>query len=215
MRILDLFCGAGGAAMGYHKAFPSAEIVGIDINPQPNYPFTFRQADLSTAREWDDEQWDLIHASPPCQRFSTLNAVNDNEYDNLLDVVRDILFTLDVPWVIENVPGAEKKSDMNPNLALCGSMFNLRYGGFELRRHRLFETSFVVPQPPHAHELPVLGVYGDLARFRRPSNRGVKAGFYDAQRLMRIEWMTKREIVQAIPPAYTEFIGFWLDEIHL
>lgn len=200
MRLLDLFCGAGGASVGYHSA-DFDEIIGVDINPQPNYPFEFIQADVM---EWDGfAGFDLIHASPPCQVHSDLSSMlpKDHQHRDLVAATRDRL--KGCQYVIENVPGAPL---INPTV-LCGSAFNLRFDNYELRRHRLFETSFPLMAPPCQHRDPVLGVYGDLSKHRRPSNRGVKAGFHDAKRLMEIDWMTPKEIVQAIPPAYTEYIG--------
>ena len=208
MRVLDLFCGAGGAAMGYHRA--GFEVVGVDIEPQPNYPFRFVQTDaLRYIESLIDlgyaNRYDLIHASPPCQAYSTLrHSPGASEYADLVDVTRNLLDILGRPYVIENVPGAP----LWRPITLCGSMFDLRSEGFELRRHRLFETKpFGVPQPVCDHLLPVLGVYGDLTPNPRPSTRGVKAGHENARQLMGIDWMTTPELVQAIPPAYTEHIG--------
>lgn len=212
MRLLDLFCGAGGAAMGYMLA-GFDEIVGVDVVPQPNYPFDFIEGDaFEVARTLDLASFDLIHASPPCQAYSTLrHAPGAGEYPDLVDATRVLMGEYVTArgsgrpaWtVIENVPGAPLE---NP-VRLCGSSFDLRHDGFELRRHRLFEVPFSILAPPCAHRDPVLGVYGDLAKNRRPSPRGVKAGIDDAKRLMGIGWMTPKELVQAIPPAYTKFIG--------
>ena len=133
MRILDLFCGAGGAAAGYHRAFPNAEIVGVDIVPQPRYPFTFIQAD---ALEFPLDGFDFVHASPPCQAFTAYRrrggGVGDG-YPDLIAVVRARLLCHDATYVIENVPGAP----LHHPVQLCGSSF-----GLNVRRHRLFETSF-------------------------------------------------------------------------
>ena len=210
MKILDLFCGAGGASMGYHQSFPEAEIVGIDHKPQPNYTFKFIQADATALDIYDD--YDLIHASPPCQAFSTLkHSAGAKEYtDWEIPFIRQILKSTGKAYVMENVPGAPL---LNP-VTLCGSMFSLVYHGYELRRHRLIETSFPVQQPPCAHEYRVLGVYGDLAKQRRASTRGVKAGHEDAKHLMGIGWMTSQEITQAIPPAYTRYIANQMQHLY-
>ena len=213
MKLLDLFCGAGGAAVGYHRA-GFDEIVGIDIEPQPNYPFEFIQADVM---EWDGfAGFDLIHASPPCQIHSDLKTVlpKDHQHQDFVADTRERL--QGSRYVIENVPGAPL---INP-IQLCGSAFGGRADlplyktetsmvrqVFELRRHRLFECTFPIMAPPCNHQAKVLGVYGDLSKHRRPSNRGVKAGIRDAELLMGIDWMTPKEIVQAVPPAYTEYIG--------
>ena len=203
MRILDLFCGAGGASMGYHLAFPDADIIGVDHQPQPVYPFEFIQADATALNIYDD--YDFIHASPPCQAHSTLkHSPGAKDYtDWEIPVIRQILESTGKPWVIENVPGAPLRDP----LLLCGSMFSLVHDGYELRRHRLFETSFRVEQPACQHRYPVLGVYGDLAKRRRASTRGVKAGYDDAKHLMDIGWMTSKDITQAVPPAYTRYIA--------
>lgn len=200
MRLLDLFAGAGGASVGYYRA--GFEVVGVDIKPQPNFPFAFVQSD---ALEWADfDRFDLIHASPPCQAYSPLrHSPGAGDYPDLVLLTRNLLQAADVPYVIENVPGAPL---LNP-VTLCGSAFNLRHQDFELRRHRLFETSFPLIVPPCDHRDPVLGVYGDLSKNRRPSTRGVKAGIADAEALMGIDWMTVDEMTEAVPPAYTQFIG--------
>jgi len=213
MRILDLFCGAGGAAMGYHRAFPDAEIVGVDNRPQPNYPFEFVQADAMT---YPLDGFDFIHASPPCQAFTSLKVMaNARRHDDLLTGTRGRLKANGAPWAIENVPGAPMSGVM-----LCGSMFGLHDGIYELRRHRLFETSFPLPAMRCAHRLPVVGFYGNHARRRQrtvnghpdhgqpdiPSSERMK--LVDA--LMGINWMTWSEANQAIPPAYTQYIGKYI-----
>lgn len=202
-RLLDLFCGAGGAAMGYHRA--GFDVVGVDINPQPRYPFLFHQGDaLELPTEYLVE-FDAIHASPPCQAHSTLrHSPGAADYPDLVEATRALLGASGRPYVIENVVGAPL---INP-ITLCGSMVGLEAGEFQLRRHRLFESNHVLFTPSWcSHRLPVLGVYGDLSKNQRPSTRGVKAGVAQAERLMGIDWMTRRELVQAIPPAYTEWIG--------
>ena len=214
MRLLDLFCGAGGAAMGYHRA-GFAEIVGVDINPQPRYPFEFVQSDWESALAtipgmWGDEPY-AIHASPPCQRYSTMTAKWGRQ-ENHPDLVQPVQEALDAfaedgtPFVIENVSGAPLR---NP-VMLCGSMFGLGAEGYGLRRHRLFETSFDLWAPSScAHVGPALPVYGhpggsskrDGLRF--PGISAWRAG-------MGIDWMNQHELAESIPPAYTEYIGRYL-----
>lgn len=199
MKLLDLFCGAGGAAMGYHRAgFTS--IVGIDIRPQPNYPFDFIQGDAMGP--WDTDRlalFDAIHASPPCQGFTKAQKIQGNAYADLITPLRPILEATGRPYVIENVVGAPL---LNPVL-LDGTMFP----ELHTKRPRLFETNwplevpflrFKVPQPkmgrkPKDHEwIQVVGNFTDVEEGRRA---------------MGIDWMTRDELREAIPPAYTEYIG--------
>lgn len=205
--LLDLFCGAGGAAMGYHRA--GFEVVGVDLAPQPNYPFAFIQADA--LRALDVGTWvgaAAIHASPPCQRFSPMTARHGahavEDHPDLVDPVRDRLLGIPLPFVIENVPAAPLRAD----LRLCGSMFGLGAGDFGLRRHRIFELRGFEVWPPAscAHVKPALGVYG------HPGGRSVRdqrqmPSTAEWREGMGIDWMTVDELAEAIPPAYTEHIG--------
>jgi DNA (cytosine-5)-methyltransferase 1 len=202
-RILDLFSGAGGAAMGYHRA--GFEVVGVDIAPQPNYPFEFHQGDaLETLDDWVDGVFDAIHASPPCQAYSTITpaAARDNHPD-LVGPVRELLERTGLPWVMENVVGAP----MLTGFILCGSMF-----GLKVRRHRLFESNrlFMPPVCDHKAQGEVLGVYGQGGggKSTRPSGGGgTKAPQREWGELMDMPWARPQEIKLAIPPAYTKFIG--------
>lgn len=204
MRILDLFCGAGGAAMGYHMAFPDAEIIGVDIKPQPRYPFTFIQSD---AMQWlDDSKWyDLIHASPPCQAFSITGnlarAQGKKASDlDLLTPLRPLLRASGIPYVIENVPGAP----LEDPVTLCGSTFGLR-----VRRHRLFESSLDLQphgQCRHKEQGKPVGVYYSIGD-KIPSGGTTATSLEDAQDAMGIDWMTWNELKEAIPPQYTFFLG--------
>ena len=207
MRLLDLFCGAGGAAVGYYRA-GFTEIVGIDIAKQPRYPFTFIRADaLNPPVNLSD--FDLIHASPPCQRFSkarSFNKIRHNvdwrDFPDLLTPCREMLNRVDVPFVIENVPGAPMRID----IMLCGTMFGLR-----VFRHRLFEINpfafFLTP--PCQHEGTVKD--GDYYCIVNNGGLGLTTTPYASkaicQKAMGIDWMTRKEITQAIPPMYTEFLG--------
>lgn len=199
MKLLDLFCGAGGAAMGYHRA-GFDEIVGVDIKPQPRYPFQFIQADAMT---FPLEGFDAIHASPPCQKYSMASQSQRNkgkEYPDLLAPTREILKIYNRTWIIENVPGAP----MRPDFKLCGC-----HVGLKIRRERWFETNwngFSLVRPCD-HREPVVSVVGHgtptWVRKRLEFNPTVK----DYRAAMGIDWMTRDELSQAIPPAYTEFIG--------
>lgn len=210
MRILDLFCGAGGAAMGYHRAFPDAEIVGVDINPQPNYPFTFHQGD---AMDYGFGGFDFIHASPPCQAHTTMSnrwRGAGGEADNHLDYIAAIRWRLvhaDTPYVIENVPGA--RAHLNNPITLSGGAF-----GLNVERSRLFECSFPVgPPPAFVKVAEPVGVYGKAHDGRRLFTRKDGSSQYAAKSLaegqaaMGIDWMEWRELAESIPPAYTEWIG--------
>ena len=201
-RILDLFCGAGGAAAGYHLAFPDAEIVGVDINPQPRYPFTFVQSDALT---FPTDGFDFIHASPPCQHFTRYrNVVKDiaERYDNHLPATQARLRAQDTPWVIENVEGAP----MSPTVVLCGSMF-----GLDVRRHRLFESSFMMLQQPCNHkawtERPYKGSTGRGPRFTCEIGAWNEPLQLQMRAMGATHRMTLRELSESIPPAYTRYIG--------
>lgn len=204
VRLLDLFCGAGGAAMGYHRA--GFEVIGVDIAPQPNYPFEFHQAD---ALAWDDfDGFDAIHASPPCQAYTTMNNRHGSASPALISKTRIKLALTGLDYIIENVVGARYELD-HPYL-LTGEMFGLR-----VYRPRLFETNFplLVPPPPPRQKDPV-AVYGKNDQ-RRLWTRGdgtiLRAATYeDASEAMGIDWMTWDELCEAIPPAYTELIGLQL-----
>jgi DNA (cytosine-5)-methyltransferase 1 len=202
-RLLDLFCGAGGAAMGYHRA--GFEVVGVDITPQPRYPFEFHQGDAMT---WPLDGYDAIHASPPCKRFTDLAHMwNRLEHPDLLTPTRERLTANGHPWVIENVEGAP----MSNFITLCGSAFGLTTTRAELRRHRRFESSIewpvFIPACAHGARSRVIGVYGGHGRDRRRRVNGQDFPTTDRRSAMGIDWMTGEELNQAIPPAYTEWIG--------
>lgn len=193
--------------MGYHRA--GFEVVGVDIAPQKNYPFEFHRGDALT---FPLEGFDAIHASPPCQAHSALRRVHQgNRYPDLLPATRERLTASGLPYVIENVPGAP----MNCMIVLCGSMFGLGSGGRQLRRHRQFETSFAIMSPPCQHQGEVIGVYGNGGPARRTTTHsGGSQGYrWEAREAMGIDWMRHEELSQAIPPAYTEWIGVRLREV--
>jgi DNA (cytosine-5)-methyltransferase 1 len=193
-RLLDLFCGAGGAAMGYSRA--GFDVVGVDNRPQPRYPFEFHQGDAMT---WPLDGYDAIHASPPCQDHMRTPGPTAHHHGTgwMLSATRARLIANGKPWVIENVPGAA----MTTHLVICGCVVGLG----ELERERWFETwpPLFDLRAPCLHEQPVIGVYGNTGR--KKGQR--RAGVADWQRAMGIDWMIARELSQAIPPAYTEHIG--------
>ncbi len=223
-RLLDLFCGAGGAAVGYSRA--GFEVVGVDIAPQKNYPFAFIQADAMT---FPLEGYDAIHASPPCQGYSIMRNLpwlRDREYPLLIEPTRERLIASGLPWVIENVMGAQRKAQMHAGW-LCGQMF-----GIPVLRHRLFQTSFYWLQPAHmphwgtvrngrtlgsrARDIVTVDGLERNMRGKRTlgngaqapaANVGHAAGFELAKLAMGIDWMKREELTQAIPPVMTEYIG--------
>jgi DNA (cytosine-5)-methyltransferase 1 len=203
-RLLDLCCKAGGAARGYADA--GFEVVGVDIEPQPHYPYEFHQADALT---FPLDGFDAVHASPPCQLFSAMSVCRPglaDEYPDLIGPVRDRLQANGVPWVIENVEGAPLSRATSlfgaHGLMLCGHMF-----GLPLYRHRLFETSFPISTPYHpAHRIPT----SDAGHWRPGtiiSVAGNCAPIALAREAMGIDWMTRDELAESIPPAYTKHIG--------
>ena len=206
-RLLDLFCGAGGCSMGYHRA--GFDVYGVDIEPHPDHPFELIAADaLDVLRDRAFLSWfEAIHASPPCQGYSTATA-DHTRHPRLIGEVRELLRVTQKPYVIENVQGA--RPHMDHPVTLCGSAFGLR-----VRRHRLFESNVFLLPTQCNHALPAIGVYGDHpdrpGGWLRPdgTSRGVKAtSLEDAQDAMGIDWMTRwDDLADAIPPAYTEYIG--------
>ncbi len=205
---LDLFCKAGGASMGLYRA--GYDVIGVDIERQPRYPFGFIQAD-ALRPPFDLRQFDLIWASPPCQAHTSMRTMhNAKEHANLIPATRSMLRSSGAFFVIENVVGAPLE---NPAM-LCGTMFGLWAGGAELRRHRLFETNFPLQQLAcnHGAELATIGVYGGHVRNRRrragSHARGVADFTIDqGKEAMGIDWMTLTELSEAIPPAYAEYLG--------
>lgn len=207
MKLLDLFCGGGGAGAGYAAA--GFEVVGWDITAHPRYPFEFHQGDaLALTPEYLD-QFDLIHASPPCKTHTRLKAFSSSHHLDLIPQTRALIG--DRPYVIENVEGAP----LNAPVKLCGSMF-----GLDVQRHRLFETNWPLVQPECRHERwtnrypvkryhsgvgvitysPVVCVFG--------GGQGLGPGETDLWRkVMEMPWASKAELSQAIPPAYTKWIG--------
>jgi DNA (cytosine-5)-methyltransferase 1 len=223
-RALDLFCGAGGATKGLQQA--GFYVVGVDFAPQKLYcGDEFYQMD---ALEADCDEFDFIWASPPCQKFCALRFMPDaKEHPNLIPETRARLVASGRPYCIENVDAAPL-GEAGYLTMLCGTMFGLRTadGSAELRRHRVFETSFSIPLRPKCqhHAIP-LGVYGGHVRDRcrritaigvngqgtpQSGRRGRVRQYFtidQAREAMGIDWMPMSQLSQAIPPAYSEFIG--------
>jgi DNA (cytosine-5)-methyltransferase 1 len=206
MKCLDLFSCAGGAGEGYSRA--GFDVTGIDIKPQPHNPHHFIQGDALQFLREHGREFDFIHASPPCQGYSTLAAMHPGKkWPKLIDQVRSLLKATGKHYVIENVETAplNRESDLfgNHGVMLCGSMFGLGVERGFLRRHRIFETSFPVPQPECRHKGKAVGVYG------HGGYTGKRRMLYreEASKAMGIDWMNRDEMCQAIPPAYTEWLG--------
>lgn len=212
-RLLDLYSCAGGAAKGYHQA--GFDVTGVDLNPQPRYPFEFHQADaLEYVREHAHE-FDAIHASPPCQAYSITRNTHTVEHPDLLEPTRQALIQTGLPYVIENVVGAP----LHDPLLLCGSMFGLRANDTDgiplaLRRHRLFESNvWLMGAGGCVHDNTLVAGSYTGSRNRTPEQRDQpRLGGYTPHvtvraELLGIDWMNEHELAQAIPPAYTEWIG--------
>jgi len=191
MRLLDTFCGAGGAAVGYHRA--GFEVVGIDVQPQPHYPFEFHQAEAIEYIREHGREFDVIHASPPCQAYSRATAWRGSRDDHpdLIAATREALLGTGRPYIIENVQ--EARALLRQPIMLCGTQF-----GLPIRRHRYFEV-------------PLLGVVLTLTCRHRDTDyahdhggKQTEARYRDA---MGCQWMTVQEAREAIPPAYTEWLG--------
>lgn len=220
LKAIDLYCKAGGASMGLYRA--GFEVTGVDIEPQKNYPFKFIQADALTV---DLSGFDFVWASPPCQAHTSLKgAAWDKKsyvekHPDLIPATRQKLQRSGLPYIIENVQGAP----LFMPILLCGSHFNLSTKqGHQLRRHRLFESNFLIMSPGLCiHTTPTIGIFGNKARDTGAEKRhysqpklsrgtppsGILLTLRDAQEAMGIDWMNQKEMSQAIPPIYAEFLG--------
>lgn len=199
LAVLDVCCGAGGLSMGYHLA--GFEVVGVDIVPQPNYPFTFHQADAleylaGITASGEIERYAFTHASWPCQNKARVTAWRGRREDHpdLITPGRQLQRATGIPWVIENVPEAAWDGTLRPDYILCGSQF-----GLKVRRHRVFETSWggggdLLPPCWHPKGR------NKLMSFEHKDERA----YADA---MGCTWMTNLEARQAVPPTYSEWIG--------
>lgn len=216
--MLDLFCCQGGAAKGYARA--GFELTGVDMSPQRHYPYRFVQADALEYLAEHGRAYDVIHASPPCQAYSQTRHAHKKQHPDLLVPTRLALQKTGRPYVIENVPGAPL---INP-LILCGASFGLTAKDIDgtrlvLKRHRLFESSLPLMALECEHlsyqdrGYRIGGVYGGGSTTKEKAK--VRRGGYTPAtsiqaQLMGIDWMTQEGLEQAIPPAYTEFLGHQL-----
>jgi DNA (cytosine-5)-methyltransferase 1 len=207
-RLLDLFCGAGGAAMGYHRA--GFDVVGVDLNPKvgKHYPFEFHQGDALEYLRNHGDRFDAGHASPPCQDHSALSSFTaDHGTGWMLAATRAALNATGLPWVIENVG----RADMPTALVLCGTEFGLTADGWWLARHRRFESNVSLwgAGGCHCSGKRIAGVYGHSdGPVYKAGRKGWSAPTPLARRLLGIDWIDNRDqLAQSIPPAYTQFIG--------
>lgn len=209
-RLLDLYCRAGGSAMGYHLA--GFAVTGVDQAAQPRFPFAFVQAEALAYVQAQGHTYDVVTASPPCQRYSALKGLTTRAYPDLLAQTRAVLQATGRPWVLENVPGAPLRWP----LLLCGTMFGLHTAcGARLRRHRLFESNLLLWSPgPCAHHASgpertrTITITGATPQRNVERNR-LRETFpvAAARQAMGIPWMGMRDLSQAVPPAYTAWIG--------
>ena len=221
-RLLDLYSGAGGAAAGYARQ--GFSVVGVDIEAQPRYPYTFVQADAlayldALLAAGPPYPFDAVHASPPCQRRSVASKAHNgrrNDHTEFVPATRERLDRLGLPYVIENVPGEADtpEGQLRDPLRLCGTQFS----GLRVIRHRLFETTFPVPDLPHGRHPKCYTLdkrkphYGKLDPFVAyvQVTGGGNCPVAAARDAMGISWMTKSELNEAIPPAYTVYVGSFL-----
>lgn len=208
-KLLDLYSCAGGAGFGYDLA--GFDVTGLDKEPQPNYPFRFIQGDAleALADRSFMAQWDAVHSSPPCQHkaLATLSQrLAGADYPDLIGPTRDLLLAnFDGPWVMENVPGAA----LRPDIRLCGCQFGLTLPGVGyLKRERWFETSWrgfylEIPHRHTGHAISIAG-HGTPAWMRAKTGH---IGVAEWRQVMQIDWTTRAELTEALPPAYTEFVG--------
>jgi DNA (cytosine-5)-methyltransferase 1 len=196
-RLLDLFCGAGGAAMGYHRA--GFDVTGVDRAPQKRFPFRFIQGDALAYLREHGHEYDAIVASPPCQAYSQATPLHHREVlPRLIAPTRDLLMELGKPYVIENVENA--RAELRDPVMLCGTMF-----GMPVWRHRYFECGgfALTVTGKCSHDAPPVTIHSGSHTRKLRGNTGVVA----MREAMGIDWMTGKELYEAIPPAYTEFVG--------
>lgn len=210
MKLLDLYCGGGGAAKGY--ADVGFEVTGVDVVDHPRYPYNFIQADASWLSQDFLREFDVIHASPPCKAHTVLAHIHKRGHEDLVPITREMLQASGKPYIIENVPGAPL---IDPAI-LCGTQFGLsvEVSGrtWWLRRHRLFESNWGINPPESCvcnDGRSILGVYGHGGNNEHPERRnsGNQASAPQARALIQAGWMSRSELAQSIPPAYTEYIG--------
>lgn len=199
LRLLDTYCCQGGASMGYYLA--GFEVEGVDLSPQPRYPFAFHQGDAVEFIREHGHEYDVITGSPTCRRWTNAQKIRGNDHPDLITPTREAMVEVGKPYVIENVEGAA--AAMVDPLLLCGTMFGLR-----TYRHRLFESSLPLGTRLHSRHL------APLAKMGRPVRDGEFmhvvgnfAGVERAREVMGMPWASRDGLREAIPPAYTKFLG--------
>jgi len=199
VRILDTYCCQGGASMGYYEA--GFEVVGVDIDPQPRYPFEFHQGDAIQYIRDHGREYDAIHASPPCQLYSKTHRIMRSDFPDLIGPTREALDSTGVPYIIENVEDAA--GELRNPVRLCGGMF-----GLETYRHRLFETNWGLTAPAHLEHIAKTTKMG---RAVKPGEFmhvvGNFTGVDHARHVMGMPWANRDGLREAIPPAYSAYVG--------
>jgi DNA (cytosine-5)-methyltransferase 1 len=204
MKLLDLYCGVGGASAGYAAA--GFEVHGVDLKHGKRYPYIYLRADVLDVLRDDNfiQQFDVIHASPPCQTHSITQHLRNAQGKttskvDLIPQTRAALIASGKPYIIENVPGSPL---INP-VQLCGSSFNLK-----VRRHRLFESNMPIKGTGCNHKAQgrPIGVYGSL-NDQIPNGGRTAVNITEARQSMGIDWAIWTELVEAIPPVYTDYLG--------
>lgn len=199
LTVLDTYCCQGGASMGYYLA--GFRVVGVDAAPQPHYPFEFVQGDAVQFILDHGAEFDLIGGSPPCQRYTRAQRIMQNDHPDLIGPTREAALAVGRPYIIENVEGAAAHLD-NP-VTLCGAMFGLR-----TYRHRLFESSLPLATKLHPrHTAPVTKMGRPVRDGEFMHVVGNFTGVALAREVMGMPWATREGLREAIPPAYTRFLG--------
>jgi DNA (cytosine-5)-methyltransferase 1 len=196
-KLLDLYSCQGGASKGYVDA--GFDVVGVDIEDQPRYPYDFHQADALEYLEKNHHKFDAVHASPPCQNYTKARVLQNNEHPDLIGPTRDLLDQIGKPYIIENVPHSPLKN----HIILCGQMFDIM-----TYRHRWFESNVDLVAPEHPKHK---WVNNKMGRMPKPDEAmyivGNFTGVARAKEIMKIDWMNREGLRESIPPVYSEYLG--------
>lgn len=195
--LLDTFCCQGGASVGYDRA--GFDVVGVDINPQPRYPYEFHQGDALKFILENHERFAAFHASPPCQLHTKAQKIMGNDHPDFIDATRAVFELIGKPWVIENVVGAPLRDP----IMLCGPMF-----GLETYRHRLFESNVPLLVPEHAtHTVPTTKMGRTPREGEFMHVVGNFSGVERGREVMGMPWANRDGLREAIPPLYATHVG--------